>query len=131
MVREPNLDKGFIEAIGSSLGLEFISDGSGNLRETFGPDDVFNYIYAVLHSPHYRRRYVDFLKSDFARIPLPRDHSLFPTLVVHGKRLSSLHLMELQAYEVPAFPKVGANSVGQRAVCAAEERGPRSSVHQP
>ena len=58
------------------LGLEFISDGSGNLQESFGPDDVFNYIYAVLHSPQYRRRYADFLKSDFPRVPLTGDRVL-------------------------------------------------------
>ena len=71
LARQPNLAGGLVEAISSSLGLEFISDGSGNLQESFGPDDVFNYIYAVLHSPNYRCRYADFLKSDYPRIPLP------------------------------------------------------------
>ena len=51
---------------------DFISDGKGDLKKTFGPEDVFHYIYAVLHSPEYRRRYADFMKSDFPRISLPR-----------------------------------------------------------
>ena len=63
MAREPNLGEEFVEALGSSLELEFVAGGSGNLHESFGPDDVFNYIYAVLHSPQYRHRYADFLKS--------------------------------------------------------------------
>ena len=109
--REPNLDKGFIEAIGSSLGLEFVSEGSGDLQGTFGPEDVFNYIYAVLHSPEYRRRYADFLKSDFPRIPLIGNRSLFAALVEVGKRLVSLHLMESEGDGGPAFPETGDNSV--------------------
>ena len=111
LAREPNLGKGIVEAISSSLGLEFISDGSGNLQESFGPDDVFNYIYAVLHSPQYRHRYADFLKSDFPRVPLTGNRSLFAALVVLGKRLAALHLMESEGDDAPAFPKVGDNCV--------------------
>ena len=105
LVREPNLDKGFVEAIGSSLGLKFITDGSGNLGKSFGPDDVFNYIYAVLHSLQYRHRYADFLKSDFPRIPLTSDQSLFAAVVILGKRLTALHLIESEGDNPPAFPK--------------------------
>ena len=111
LAREPNLSKEFVEAIGSSLGLEFISDDSGCLQESFGPGDVFNYIYAVLHSPQYRSRYADFLRSDFPRVPLTGDQSLFAALVALGKRLTSLHLMELEGDDAPAFPKVGDNRV--------------------
>ena len=72
---------------------------------------MFHYIYAVLHSLEYRRRYADFLKSDFPRVPLTGDRSLFAALVVFGKRLTSLHLMELEGNDAPAFPKVGDNRV--------------------
>ena len=111
MVLEPNLAEGLIEAIGSSLGLEFLSNGSGDLHESFGPEDVFNYIYAVLHSPQYRHRYSDFLKSDFPRVPFTSDQPLFAALVAFGERLASLHLMELKGAEAPAFPKMGDNRV--------------------
>ena len=85
--RQANLDKEFVEAVGSSLGLEFVSYGYGDLRESFGPEDVLYYIYAVLHGPEYRRRYADFLKSDFPRVPMTSDRSLFAALVGLGKRL--------------------------------------------
>ena len=109
--REPNLDQGFVEAVGSSLGLDFEPDGPGNLRESFRPEDVFHYIYAVLHSPEYRRRYADFLKSDFPRVPLIGDLSLFAALVELGERLSSLHLMESAGDDTPAFLVQGDNRV--------------------
>ncbi len=113
LAREPNIDKGFIEAFGSSLGIEFISDGSGDLQESFGPDDLFNYIYAVLYSPQYRHRYADLLKSDFPRVPLTSNQTLFAALVLLGKRLTSLHLMELKVDDAPTFPKGGDNCVNR------------------
>ena len=109
--REPNLSNEFIESLGSSLALGFTSDGPGDLQQSFGPEDVFHYVYAVLQSPEYRRRYANFLKSDFARVPLTSDRSLFAALVGLGKRLISLHLMESEGNDAPAFPAVGGNQV--------------------
>ena len=111
LVREPNLGEEFIEAAMSSLGLKFITDGSGDLQESFGPEDVFHYIYAVLHSPEYRNRYADFLKSDFPRVPVTGDRSLFQALVELGERLTSLHLMKSEGEDTPAFPVTGDNRV--------------------
>ena len=111
LAREPNLSEEFIDALGSSLALEFVSDGPGDLQQSYGPEDVLHYIYAVLHSPEYRRRYADFLKSDFARVPLTSDRSLFAALVGLGKRLTSLHLMESEGGAEPSFPKIGDNRV--------------------
>jgi predicted helicase len=97
--REPNLNPEFIEAASEKLGLQFVSDGKGDLKETFGPEDVFNYAYAVFHSPTYRSRYAEFLKIDFPRLPLTSDKELFKTLVEKGVELVSLHLMEAPGLE--------------------------------
>ena len=111
LARQPNLSKEFVEDLSSSLALEFVPDGPGDLQKSFGPEDVFHYIYAVLHSPEYRRRYADFLKSDFARVPLTGDRSLFAALVDLGKRLTSLHLMESEDGAEPSFPMTGDDCV--------------------
>lgn len=92
--RLPNLDEGFVENLADSLGLEFTSDGRGDLVNNFGPEDIFYYIYAVFHSPEYRSRYAEFLKMDFPRVPVISDLELFKDLVNLGVRLSSLHLLE-------------------------------------
>ena len=92
--RRPNLSPGFIADFSARLKLSFVSDGSGDLRKTFGPEDVFHYAYAVFHSPTYRSRYAEFLKIDFPRLPLTRDVALFRTLCALGKELVALHLME-------------------------------------
>ena len=67
--------------------------------------------YLELHSPGYRLRYADFLKSDFPRIPLANDLTLFTALVTVGKSLTALHLMESEGDEIPSFPVAGKNRV--------------------
>ena len=109
--RAPNLGDEFLEAVGSAIGLEFTPEGSGDLERFFGPEDVFHYIYAVLHSPEYRRRYADFLKSDFPRVPITGKRSLFAALVKQGSRLTSLHLMESEGDDLPSYPRSGSDRV--------------------
>ncbi|WP_027455840.1 type ISP restriction/modification enzyme [Xylanibacter brevis] len=58
------------------------------------PKDLFDYNYAVLHSPSYRERYKEFLKIDFPRIPYPTDWEKYRDLVEKGEELRQLHLME-------------------------------------
>ena len=67
-----------------------ISDYNGVLY----PQALFDYIYAVLHSPSYRERYKEFLKIDFPRIPYPTDWENFRDLSELGEELRQLHLME-------------------------------------
>lgn len=77
----------------------------GEAGKSFGPRDLFDYIYAVLHSPAYRSRYADYLKSDFARIPLPGSRDLFEALVPLGTELVALHLLDEKALPELADPK--------------------------
>lgn len=109
--REPNLGQDFLDAAASTLVLDFVPDGAGDLSQSFGPEDVLHYVYAILHSPEYRRRYADFLRSDFPRVPLGSDRELFAALVGHGRRLASLHLMESEGEGRASFPVEGTNHV--------------------
>ena len=111
--REANLDRDFVNMVSSALGLDFVPDGAANLADALGPDDIFHFIYAVLHSPEYRRRYADFLKSDFPRIPLTSERALFAALVGLGRLLATLHLMEVDGQNVPAYLIPGDNRVGK------------------
>ncbi len=104
--RRPNLAPEFIADFSARLQLAFVPDGCGDLRQTFGPEDVFHYAYAVFHSPTYRSRYAQFLKIDFPRLPLTSDVELFRNLCVLGKELVALHLME-KIPPSPPFAKWG------------------------
>ncbi|TRZ68551.1 MAG: DNA methyltransferase [Methanothrix sp.] len=92
--RTPNLNPDFVADMEHKLKLEFVPGGKGDLEKNFGPEDVFGYIYAVFHSPTYRERYAEFLKIDFPRVPLTSDGELFRRLVVLGRELAALHLLE-------------------------------------
>jgi len=65
-----------------------------NIVPDVQPQSLFDYIYAVLHSRAYRQRYAEFLKSDFPRIPYPKDPKTFHALAAKGAELRGLHLME-------------------------------------
>lgn len=56
-------------------------------------DGLFFYIYALLHSGLYRKRYADFLKSDYPRIPISNNKPVFESLVDLGKELAAVHLI--------------------------------------
>jgi hypothetical protein len=108
-----NLDPGFVAGVEKRLGLSVALESTGNLKTTFGPEDVFNYIYAVFHSPTYRTRYAEFLKSDFPRVPLTSDVNLFRSLCGLGAELVALHLLESPKLAKPVahFPVKGTNLV--------------------
>ena len=109
--RRPNLDKKFIQEFAEKLNLEFISDGKGDRQTTFAPEDIFNYIYAIFHSPTYRDRYAEFLKIDFPRVPLTSQPQLFWQLANLGDELVQIHLMKTKLEENVGFPVVGDNII--------------------
>ena len=52
-------------------------------------DDIWNYIYGLLHAPDYREKYRADLSKDLPRIPLAPDFSAFRDA---GEQLAALHL---------------------------------------
>jgi len=111
--RRPNLNPAFIKDFSDKLGLKFVEDGRRDFKETLGPEDIFNYAYAVFHSLTYRSRYAEFLKIDFPRLPLTSDKELFRKLVEKGDELISLHVMELPVLDklITKYPIPGSNVV--------------------
>ncbi|MDO8586145.1 MAG: type ISP restriction/modification enzyme [Armatimonadota bacterium] len=101
--RAPNLSAQFRTEMAGKLGVSWVQLGRGDLARTVGPEDAFNYVYAVLHSPGYRSRYAEFLKIDFPRIPLTTDLGLFRSLCKLGRELVALHLMEQHAPLITTF----------------------------
>ncbi len=82
------------------------------LTSDYEPEDILDYIYAVLHSPSYREKYKEFLKTDFPRVPAPSQVE-FDRLVPLGRKLRELHLMKspsLHDYDT-TFPEAGDNVV--------------------
>ena len=142
--RVPNFSDDFLKKLATALGTQrFLIKGySTELSEMVGkdqmpplpydsatgqyhglphkvtPEDIFHYIYAILHSPAYRERYKDFLKIDFPRIPLPKGRPLFDALIPLGRQLTALHLLDAAAAPVllenrHGFPISGSNVVDE------------------
>ncbi|MBI3874625.1 MAG: DNA methyltransferase, partial [Verrucomicrobia bacterium] len=111
--RRPNLSKEFVADVETQLGLTFVPDGRGNLKKTFGPEDVFHYTYAIFHAPSYRERYVEFLKLDFPHVPLTSDPGLFRRLCERGAELVALHTMKTHGPDLVSFDVPGDNVVEQ------------------
>jgi predicted helicase len=67
-----------------------IKEVAGNITN----ENIFDYIYATLHSSYYTSKYKEFLKIDFPRIPYPKSKDLFYKMASLGKELRDVHLFE-------------------------------------
>lgn len=102
--RRSNLDGSFVSALGAAVGMDWSEEPAGDRWPCFGPSDVLDFCYALFHSPTYRQRYADQLRSDFPRVFLPATGALFADLVRCGRRLSDAHLLRSTARE-PVRPR--------------------------
>ena len=55
-------------------------------------DDIFHYIYGLLHLPSYREQFAANLKKELPRIPIPVEVAHFHALVDAGRSLGKWHL---------------------------------------
>lgn len=86
-----------------------INEVAGETR----PENILDYIYAVLHSSIYREKYKEFLKIDFPRVPYPENKEKFFALAKLGEKLQGLHLMtdgEVNNFAT-TFPESGTEEV--------------------
>jgi len=60
--------------------------------ETISKEDVFYYVYGLLHSPDYRERYADNLNKELPRIPCVQTAADFWAFSKAGRALAELHL---------------------------------------
>lgn len=73
---------------------EFVNKCSEALGESIIPEELFDYVYAVLHSNAYCKRYYEFLKIDFPRVPFPSDPEVYHSLSRKGAEMKALHMFE-------------------------------------
>lgn len=84
-------------------------------QQAFGPqinkDDVFHYVYGVLHSAQYRTRFAADLKKMLPRIPLATSTDDFRGFADAGQRLMTLHV-DYESVEPYPLQEVVAPAVG-------------------
>jgi hypothetical protein len=101
-----NLCPAFLAKLAAGLGIRPPTATNESLNG-LTTEDIFVYIYAILHSPDYRRRYADFLKTDFPRIPLTGSLELFRALSRFSGKLLALHLLESPKLDKPVSTYIG------------------------
>ena len=91
----PNVSGKLFSNLANTLGLQTVTHCEGHGKDAeLTPLKLFDYAYAILYSPAYRKRYFEFLRSDFPRLPLTPRLDLFRALAALGGDLVALHLLE-------------------------------------
>ena len=121
-----NYNLGFAESIFEkneilvpNFNAKIVTTIESSIKEEVSPLELFDYIYAVLHSPSYRAKYKEFLKIDFPRIPYPENAEEYHRLADIGEQLRKLHLME----DVPPTKHAQFNTPGSNMVDKPEYKG--------
>jgi len=78
--------------------------------QQFLPEQLFYYVYAILHSNTYRQRFAQYLRMDFPRIPFTEDYELFSQLAGYGNELANIHLLKSPRLSPPIARYQGSGS---------------------
>ncbi|GAA9512263.1 DNA methyltransferase [Helicobacter pylori] len=92
--------------------LEFRSFIDKHYSHHFEPLEVLGYIYALLYSPNYRKRYEDFLKADYPKILFTNNKDLFRVLSLLGIELIGLHVLNQESLNY-SFEKLKDATIGE------------------
>ena len=76
----------------TDAGLEHFRKAYGEARKGITKEDLFYYIYGLLHSPEYRSRYADNLSKELPRIPAVKKFADFMAFSQAGRELADWHL---------------------------------------
>ncbi|WQY68260.1 N-6 DNA methylase [Helicobacter pylori] len=102
---------------------EFRSFIDKHYNHSFEPLEVLGYIYALLYSPNYRKRYEDFLKNDYPKILFTKNKDLFRVLSLLGIELIGLHVLNQESLNY-SFEKLKDATIGESYYIEVHERNP-------
>ncbi|RVY54253.1 type ISP restriction/modification enzyme [Helicobacter pylori] len=91
---------------------EFRSFIDKHYSHSFEPLEVLGYIYALLYSPNYRKRYEEFLKADYPKILFTNNKDLFRALSLLGIELIGLHVLNQESLN-HGFEKLKDATIGE------------------
>ncbi len=113
--RDPNYTENFTP--------EFRSFIDKHYNHSFEPLEILGYIYALLYSPNYRKRYEGFLKIDYPKILFTKNKDLFRALSLLGIELIGLHVLNQESLNY-SFEKLKDATIGESYYIEAHERNP-------
>ncbi|GAA8695162.1 DNA methyltransferase [Helicobacter pylori] len=92
-------------------------------NHSFEPLEILGYIYALLYSPNYRKRYEGFLKIDYPKILFTKNKDLFKVLSLLGIELIGLHVLNQESLNY-SFEKLKDATIGESCYIEMHERNP-------
>lgn len=112
---KPNVNSEMVSMITEKTGISF-SESLVESETEFDIMDLFDYSYGILNSPLYIEKYIDLLKIEFPKVPIPNGNEMFWRIVAYGRRLRKLHLLEEDIGNPMgiSFEGVGDNIVSSR-----------------
>ncbi|GAA7350928.1 DNA methyltransferase [Helicobacter pylori] len=113
--RDPNYTENFTP--------EFRGFIDKHYNHSFEPLEILGYIYALLYSPNYRKRYEGFLKIDYPKILFTENKDLFRVLSLLGIELIGLHVLNQESLNY-SFEKLKDATIGESCYIEAHERNP-------
>ncbi|MGL2718239.1 type ISP restriction/modification enzyme [Helicobacter pylori] len=113
--KHPNYTENFTPEFRSFIGKHY--------SHSFEPLEVLGYIYALLYSPNYRKRYEDFLKADYPKILFTNHKDLFRALSLLGIELIGLHVLNKESLNY-SFEKLKDANIGEFYYKEAHDRNP-------
>ncbi len=102
---------------------EFRSFIDKHYNHSFEPLEILGYIYALLYSPNYRKRYEEFLKIDYPKILFTENKDLFRALSLLGIELIGLHVLNQESLNY-SFEKLKDATIGESYYIETHERNP-------
>ncbi|MCQ2892003.1 N-6 DNA methylase [Helicobacter pylori] len=111
--RDPNYTENFTPKFRSFIDKHY--------SHHFEPLEVLGYIYALLYSPHYRKRYEEFLKADYPKILFTKNKDLFRALSLLGIELIGLHVLNKESLNY-SFEKLKDATIGESYYKEAHDR---------
>lgn len=110
-VFDANLSRVGIRTLMKNISLIY-SETEQNKKKFYSAQDIFNYVYAALHSSKYRNKFINELSLDFPRIPPPPNNETFFALTHIGSKLVANHLLEVPIRrDLALFNSSGTNRV--------------------
>ncbi|MBH0277207.1 N-6 DNA methylase [Helicobacter pylori] len=107
---------------------EFRSFIDKHYNHSFEPLEILGYIYALLYSPNYRKRYESFLKMDFPKILFTKNKDLFRVLSLLGIELIGLHVLNQESLNY-SFEKLKDATIGESYYKEAHDRIIKKPLH--
>ncbi|GAA9651559.1 hypothetical protein HpHCM45_00250 [Helicobacter pylori] len=111
--RDPNYTENFTP--------EFRGFIDKHYNHSFEPLEILGYIYALLYSPNYRKRYEGFLKIDYPKILFTKNKDLFRALSLLGIELIGLHVLNQESLNY-SFEKLKDKTIGESGYKEAHEK---------